>query len=458
MSVTVTELGPFERQVTIRYEGASLARAETRAARRLSLRLDINGFRRGKAPRRMVENLVGKDRIRQEAVEELVEQGLPSVLADADLSPAVAPSVEAMRQVGHGVEVDVRVSMWPMLDAPPDYQGRRYQLRDPGIVVDEATITDQIDRYRGHFAELETVERAAATGDFVAIDLHASHGGRSLELISVSDLLFEVGSDSNLEDLNPQLIGSSAGDILSFPTRLRMEDEGLAAGTEIYVRVLVKEVKEKRLPELDDEWVHDFTEFDTVEEFRAGIAEELEQTRSRILSEGLAEQVLFELSDEVRVEIPEAVKLARAAQIHDRMLNALQAADRTFESYLEQMGRDEEAYFNGLQAQALIQIRTRVMLDSVAVDAGFEVTESELEQFYEEAAEGLDETAEELATRLAGSIQEINVMSDILRAKARAAVLRGAVATDSDGNVLDLHLEVENGAEAVEAETEQGDQ
>ena len=124
----VTELSPFERKLTIRIEETDLNRAETLAARRLSQQLDINGFRRGRAPKRMVENLVGKERIRNDAIEELLESRLPTTLTDTGLAPAVTPSVDAVRDTDPGVEVDVRVSLWPVLDNPPDFRGRRFEL------------------------------------------------------------------------------------------------------------------------------------------------------------------------------------------------------------------------------------------------------------------------------------------------------------------------------------------
>ena len=458
MSVTVTDLSPFERKLTIRFEGTPLDRAETRAARRLSRQLDINGFRRGRAPRRMVENLVGKERIRSDAIEELLESHLPATLVDEGLAPAVTPSVDAIRDLERGVEVDVRVSLWPALDDPPDYRDRRFELADAAPVVDEDTIGSHLDQYRDQFAELETVERTAMTGDYVAIDLRCSYDGRSLEAVSVSDFLYEVGSDVLLEDLGTHLVGTSTGDIVEFRTRLRFEAGGLAAGTEIDARVLVKEVKEKRLPDLDDEWASDFTEFDTVEELRNDIADRLENSRLSVLRSGFQAKVVSDLTDEVDVEIPRAVIDASAARMFERMHARLQESGMSFDDYLEATQEDREALVDRLQEQAAARIRTQVMLDSIAVDAGLEVDEGDLRAAYEQAGSELGETADELAERLAGSVQEMNLMSDILRTKALTVLMRRAVATDRDGNVLDLRFEDPDGTGIVEAKTEQGDQ
>ena len=454
----VTELSPFERKLTIRIEETDLNRAETLAARRLSQQLDINGFRRGRAPKRMVENLVGKERIRNDAIEELLESRLPTTLTDTGLAPAVTPSVDAVRDTDPGVEVDVRVSLWPVLDNPPDFRGRRFELEDPELAVDEDTVQSHLDQYRDQFAELETVQRASVTGDYVAIDLYASHDGRPIEELSVSDFLYEVGSDVLLEDLGTHLVGTSVGDIVQFETGLRFEAGGLEAGTRIDIRALVKEVKEKRLPELDDEWAADFTEFDTVEELRNDIAERIESSRLSVLRTRFQAKVVTELTDEVDVDIPRAVIDASVNRMLERLHTRLAEGGMSFEDYLKASQQDPETFVGGVQEQATRQIRTQVLLDSIAVDAGLEVEDGELRRAYEQAGTEMGETAKDLSRRLAGSVQEMNLMGDILRTKALEALMHGAVATDHDGNVLDLQFEVPDGAEIVEAETEQGDQ
>lgn len=458
MSVTVTELSPFERRLTLRLSGNPLDNAETRVARRLSHRLDINGFRRGRAPRRMVERLVGKDRIRSEAIEEMLERMLPEALVDAGLAAAVTPSVDEVRDVGAGVEVDVRVSLWPTLDNAPDYEGRRFELDDREVEIDGHTIENHLDWYREQFAELETVERGSLVGDYVAIDIHTSYDGRPLEAVSVTDFLYEVGAEDLLDGLAAHLVGCSAGDITSFASTLRSEAGGLAAGTQVDVRVLVKEVKERLLPELDDDWVSDFTEFDTVEELRDDIVRQLESRRLSVLRDRFRVKVVSEVADEVDVDIPPAVISAEAARMLDQLHRRLEVAGLDFDHYLDATERDRETFFAQLHQEATTKIRRNVLLDSIAAHAGIEVEDEELLLAYEQVASGLDETSDELSTRLSGSVQEMSLVGDILRSKALIALMHGAVPVDRDGNVLDLRLDPPEGTEIVEAEIEQGDQ
>ena len=175
MNTTLSDAGPFEKILTLRLEESELADAEEQAARRLSREIRIKGFRPGKAPRRIVEATVGPDRLRSEAIDDLLPNcGRPGAQRDR-LAPAVTPSVEAMRTIDEGVEVDVRVTVWPETDQVPDYMDRRIEIESP--VVDDERVEEQITQVRRQFAELETVTRQAQDGDFVSVDIAASAGG-----------------------------------------------------------------------------------------------------------------------------------------------------------------------------------------------------------------------------------------------------------------------------------------
>ena len=406
----------------------------------------------------MVERIVGSRRIRDEAVQDLLGDRLPNALIDAELFPAVNPSVDDAREIDGGLEVDVRVSLWPTLDSPPDYAGRRFEVNQEAYGIDEEIIETHMNREREEFAELETVERASVEGDYVAIDLHVTRDGHPVEPISISDFLHEVGSEGLLDGFREELAGRSAGDIVGFPSTLRFEAGGLEAGTPVDVRVLVKEVKERRLPELDDEWVSDFTEFDSVEELREGVIEELEASRLSALRRDFVNKVMGELLEEMDLDIPQAVIDAESAHLFERFYRRLEGGGLSFEDYLEASGEDRETLPARFREEAVRKIRTSVLLDSVATGAELEVEDRELARAYEEMAERLDETGQQLAERLAGSIQEMTLSGDILRSKALDTLIEAAVAVDRLGNVIDLRFDPRSGEDNVEAEIERGDQ
>ena len=438
MSVTVTEVSSFERRLTISFGNSLLDRAQTRAARRISREININGFRRGRAPRRMVENIVGKERIRHDALQDLLDRQLPDALRDHELAPAVGPSVNDVRDVEDGLEVDILISLWPALDRPPEYVGRRIELNSDNYTIDEARIADEIDRDREEFAELETVHRPSVVGDHVEIDLIVSHDGHRVEPLSISDFLLEVGSDRFLEGLGGELTGRSVGDIFDFNSSLTFEAGGLDVGTPVEVRVLVKEVYEERLPDLDDEWVADFTEFETVEEYRAAIVDQLEESRSSVFMIDLRGRIFKELLDEVVVDIPKAIIEAEMAGKLEQFDERLQRHGTSFEEYLEEYSIDREDILSDLQVTAEVDLRTRLLLDAVVFDAGLKLEENELAETYDEVAQQTDETGPELAEQLSGSVQELSLVASILRTKAMDTLLESVVAVDEDGNVVDF--------------------
>ena len=200
MNASITEAGPFERLLTFTLAAADIEAAKTKAAQRLSREINIKGFRPGKAPRPIVEATVGAAKLRSEAIEELLPAKVGEVLVESDLRPAVAPAVEDLRDVLDGVEVHVRVTLWPSLDDLPDYEGRKVEIPSPELSDDE--LLGQITRLREQYASLETVERVAALGDYAAIDIVAEHNGLPVEDANAKDLLYEVGSGEFIQGID----------------------------------------------------------------------------------------------------------------------------------------------------------------------------------------------------------------------------------------------------------------
>ena len=200
MNTNFTDAGPFEKLLTLQVPEADLEAAKSSAARRLSRDLKIKGFRPGKAPRRIVEATVGPERLRSEAIDDL----LPSLVADAllaaDLNPAVPPQIENMKDVEDGLEVEVKIATWPVLDRVPHYEGLEIEVSKPQPTEEE--LEGQLARLRDQFADLEPADRPAVDGDFVSINLSATRDGEPVEEAAANDLLYEVGSASFVEGLD----------------------------------------------------------------------------------------------------------------------------------------------------------------------------------------------------------------------------------------------------------------
>ena len=435
----ITEVSPFERRLTLRIDRLSLEKAKNAAARQLSRGMNVKGFRRGKAPRRMVENAVGSERVRNEAIEIALPGLLAPALQAAGLIPAVTPVADNVRETDQGAEVDILVSLWPVLDRPPVYEGRRFEVT--GFQVTDEMVENNIERILSQFAELETVGRPAEEGDYAAVNLHASRNGRPVEAASADDLLYEVGSGMFLEGLDASLAGAAAGDVKQFTTVLPAAMTGGRQEGPVEVTALVKEVRRKILPAVDDEWVSDHTEYETEAELRQGVTDQLQELRLEEMRERLRAAALEGLVEELQVDIPPAVVHAQAREMLDNLGRSLQESGRTFEDFLQSTGSTPEQFQESLLAGARAALSEMIILDAVARHAGITVGDEELRRTYESAAARLRESPQALADRLRGTVQERSILSNIIRSKAGLELARRAVAVDEDGAPLDLRFD-----------------
>jgi trigger factor len=433
VEIQVTDAGPNEKLLTFTIPKDRLEAAEERAARAISREIKIKGFRPGHAPRRIVENMVGAERIRSDAIEDLVPQLGAEAIEESELTPDVPATIESIEDGAEGVVVTLKLTFRPTLDEAPQYQGREIEVTSPEVSDDE--LEEQLDRIREQFAELETVERPAGEGDFVALDLSATRGGETVEEASATDLLYEVGSGSLIDGLDEQLVGAKAGDVVGFDASLPA-GFGELAGTEVSFRVLVKEVKEKKLPELTDEWVGDVSEFETVDEFRADLQRRLVETKHNQARAQLKHEMLDSVLRDVDVEVPEPILGAEMEAILHRFAHQLEAQGVSLSDYLQITGQSQDTFIQDLKDQADRNVRTDLLLDVVAEAEGIEVTDEELDEYLEALAAQTEQEVEKLRTEVGDGVQALR--SDILRRKALEALVKAAVPIDDQGTRVDL--------------------
>jgi trigger factor len=447
LNTNVTDAGPFEKLLTLQVAEEDLEAAKSQAARRLSRDLKIKGFRPGKAPRRIVEATVGPERLRSEAIDDL----LPSLVADAlrkvEMRPAVPPQVENLKDIDTGLEVEVKVTTWPVLDQIPTYEGLEIEVSQPQPTEEE--LERQLTRLRDQFADLEGVDRPAVDGDFVSINLSATRNGEPVEEAAASDLLYEVGSGSFVEGLDKELPGSATGNIVKFDAPLP-EGFGDLAGQEVTMQVLVKDVKQKVLPDLTDEWVADVTEFATVDELRHELSKQIEEVKRGIVRNELRTGVLEALLAEIDVLIPEAIIDAEMENTLHRLAHQLEGQGISIADYLRVTGQDQQVFVDDLRNQADRNVRTDLLLEAVAEAAGFEASPGEIEEVVTALAGQAGKDVEEYRAEFAESVQEKAVMDDILKRKALEALLESAVPVDESGNRIDLSTPEDNEEETVE--------
>ncbi|MEX2279987.1 MAG: trigger factor [Acidimicrobiia bacterium] len=438
MSVTVTEAGPFEKFVSFVVEESELEAAKSKAARRLANEVRIPGFRPGKAPRPIVESTVGKDRVRSEAIDDLLPQKVSEVLDEMGLELAVSPSLESLIDIPEGIKVEVRVTTWPTLTEAPEIHDRAIEVGSPEISDEE--LEEQINRLRDQFGSLDEVDRPVETGDFVTLGVSATADGEPVPDASASDLVYEVGSGLFLDGVDEALVGAGKDTTFTFDSLLP-DGFGDDAGREVTFSITVTDVRVRVRPELTDEWVDEVTEFETVEEMRTEMRSQLAQMKTRVLANRFREQAVGELVDGIELEIPAAIVRSEMDDILHRFGHRLEQQGIEFADYLEVTGQTQQDFVSDATAQAERGIRTRLLLDAVADQEGLEVTEDEILAVVNAALARESEARLDAATfreALRGSPEEKSITSDILRNKALERILSSARPVDEDGNDVDL--------------------
>ncbi|MEN8114570.1 MAG: trigger factor, partial [Actinomycetota bacterium] len=420
----------------IQLDESELEAAKTKAARKLSKQMKIKGFRPGKAPRSIVERMVGEDHLRSEAVEEAIPDTVGAAIDESGLDPATIPSVTAVRDRDEGgVEVDVLVTLWPVLDFIPDFEGRKIEIESPDAT--DAEIEQQIDALRNQFADLEDVERSAIEGDFVTVNVSAHDGDGEIDEAAANDLLYEIGSRSFYPGLDELLVGANPGDIVEGEAVL---PDGLAGDgdRDVTLKALVKDIKAKALPELTDEFVDDVTEFATVDEMRTTLETNVRAYKVHSARSVFNDRAVEELVADVDLELPKGLVEAETEARIRNLLARLESDNIGFEDYLRIVGQDQAGFVEDVKRQATAALSTRIVIESIISIEGMAVDDDELAEAIEAIAESSESTVEEVNEALSEHGQVETLTDDILRRKALERIADAAVPVDADGNMVDL--------------------
>jgi trigger factor len=445
MKSAVENLGPTRVKLTVEVPFDELEPALTAAYRKIGQQVRIKGFRPGKVPARLIDQHVGRGTVLEEAVNESLPTFYSNAVREQELEILGQPEIEVTNfadgdQLAFTAEVDVRPEI-----ALPDYDGLPISVED--AEVEEADVEQQLEGLRDRFATLAGVERAVASGDFVSIDLAAAVNGEPVEDASASNLSYEVGSDALVSGLDEAVIGLAAGESKDFDTQLRSGDEGGEAAT---ATVTVRSVKEKQVPELDDDFAQTASEFDTIEELRADVRDRF--ARVKALTQGVQarEKVLEVLLDKIEVPVPEHVLHDEVHYRQDEFESQLKAAGITKDDYATAEETTPEAIDSELEENAAKAIRSQFILDAIAKKEELGVEESDLTEEIVRRAARSGMRADAYAQQIVNAGALGSLMSDILRGKALATVMERAKITDASGRPVDLE-KLTGRAEAIEA-------
>src|SRR5216684_2133547 len=333
----VEELSPNRVKLTIEVPFEELKPSLDKAYRDVGRQVRIPGFRPGHVPPRIIDQRLGRGVVLEQAVNDAVPQLYGKALEDSDIRALGQPDLEITRlddgqQLAFTAEVDVR----PKFELP--------DLSAIPVTVENAEVgPDEVEEYLGdlreRFASLKGVDRPAAEGDYVSIDLSASAGGKLVEDAQASGISYQVGSGTLLDGLDETLAGMSAGDSTTFAAELAGGDH---AGEQADVSVTVHSVKVKELPELDDEFAQSASEYDTLGEFRAGTRARLEGVK-RLAQVGQArERALDAVLSKIDIPLPESMVISEVEMRRESLDEQLERAGTSMEDYLASSGQSAE--------------------------------------------------------------------------------------------------------------------
>ena len=423
MKSTAENLEPTRVKLTVEADYAELQPQLDKAYKEIAQQVNIPGFRPGHVPARVIDQRFGRGAVIEQAVNEALPALYSQALAENNIRPLAQPEVDVVEvpategEPGGTLRFTAEVDHVPAFEIP--------EFADMVVEVEPAQISEEkvqaeLDDLRGRFATLKPLERPAQDGDYLTLDLTATVDGEEID--SLNEISYELGSASMVEGQDEALAGKSAGDEVSFTSEVR---GGEYAGSQAQIEVKLLSVKERELPEVDDDFAQMVSEFDTAEEL-------LEDVRAQVAKAVVADQAL-EARDNLLEQLLERTEILLPAATIDA-----EAAERTAED------ADEETAAT-IRAGIEKDIRQQIFLENLAEKLQVQVGQQELLDFMFQAAQnfGMD-----INQMFQDQAQVQNMVGELARTKALVSVLRQATVQDTNGEQIDISAYTADPAEA----------
>ena len=423
MKYKVKKIGDFESSIEITVDFDDLEEKKDEAISKISKSLKVKGFRPGKIPKNIVVREVGEDYVLEEAIDIYLPEQIFEILNKEEISPAVRPVIKDLKKEKKSYKIEVLITLWPKLSKLPKLN---QTVEVESIEPTEEEINEQIERIKLQFGDVEKVDRPAKESDYLLLNISGLENGAELKDFNYQDYLYELGSALLTPSLDSKLEGVSSGAIIKF------NDDIPALGkSNIEISVLVKEIKEKIMPELTDDWVSSVTEFDTVKEMNEELYKNIESVKKRQIANQYQGLLTSKLIEESKLELPEQLVIAEMDSILQNFMNELQQNNIKIEDYLQITGLTEETLQEDLKNQATRNLSMVVILDKVVEDQELKLDEKEASLIDEHVA-NLDGTEVDAASR------KLNLEAESLRNKAMLHILQQGISVDKNGEKVYL--------------------
>ena len=433
MKSTVEHLNPTRVKLTVEVPFDELKPHFDKAYGALAGQVRIPGFRPGKVPAKILDARLGRGTILTEVVNEAVPAKYGEAVSEAKLTVIGQPEIEVTRiddgdALAFTAEVDVR----PELTLP--------SLADVAVSVDDVEVTgadidEQVEALRDRFSTTTVVERAAADGDAVSIDLSATVDGEVLDDASTEGLTYRVGSGDLIDGIDEAVTGLSAGESTTFTTELVA---GGFAGREAEVTVTVQSVSERELPEVDEDFAQLASEFDTVEELRTDLADKIRRVKNREQAADARDKVLEALIEITDIPTPESIVEAEFKSREHDAVHAFDHDEDALTAHVISQGQTREEFDAELREGAVKSVKVQLLLDALAEANQVGVNQEEFTERVMFNSQRLGIAPDEYFSRLQEGNQLGAVFAEVRRGKALANAVEQATVTNASGEVLDV--------------------
>jgi len=425
-------------KVHVTVPAAEFEKAIDAAFKKLAREVRVPGFRPGKAPRQLLEARLGSDIAREQALQDALPQYYVDAVTEHDVDVIAPPEIEITAGKDEGdVEFDAIVEVRPQVRLL-GYDELRVEL--PYTPVTDDDVDKQVDALRDRFGDLTDSEFPLIDDAYATIDITGEADGEVVDGLSASDFLYRVGSGMVVPELDENLHGTKPGAILDFKATLP-EKFGEYAGKEAKFRVVVKEAKQKVLPEVTDEWVGEASEFDTVEELRADIRKRLDMVQRVQAQMAVRDKVLDAAAYLVPMEPPSTLVDGETRRRVEDLAHRLSHQGVALEQYLQATGQEPQDFIDEVRVGAGRAVLADLALRAVVAQEEISVTDEEVDTEIARLAERAGEKVNRVRRELERSGALETVRSDVARGKALEFLVEHAKVVDENGNEIDLNLQ-----------------
>ncbi|APT89399.1 trigger factor [Corynebacterium frankenforstense DSM 45800] len=456
MKSSVEKLSDTRVKLTVNVPFDELKGEFDKAYQAIAQQVTIPGFRRGKAPRQLIDARFGRGPVLEQVVNDMLPSRYEQAVKEADVKPIGQPEVDITEiEDGDHVEFTAEVDVQPEIEVP-DFSA--LEVTVPALEVADEDVDEALDELRGRFAELKNTKRKMKTGDIAVIDIKATVDGEEIPEAGAEGINYEIGKGDLIDGLDTALRGMKTDEDNEFTTTFK---SGKYADKEATVNVHVQQSKERKLPDLDEEFVQMASEFDTVDELRDATRKQVEESKKTGQAAAIRDETLKKVLAETEFELPQTVVDAQVDAQRHQLLGQLAHDEAALNSVLEAQGTTREKFDAEQRENAEEAVRTQLFLDALAEQEHPEVSQQELTEHIMFTAQSYGMDPNEFVQQISQSGQIGNLFADVRRGKALAAAICRVKVTDEAGNSVDPEEyfgeededEAQNDAKAESTET-----